>query len=217
MSAVIVANGPLEWTPELARLALAGRPLVAADGGANALARIGLRPDLVIGDLDSMTNATRRWVGEQCILERPDQDRTDLEKALEHVETEVGATRVLVLGALGGRLDHALYNLALAARLARGERLILREADQLVLAHCGELEHQAIPGETWSFWSFDPKVLVTINGVRWPVQAVRLDPHARPSVSNCATDPVVRVLAENGPVVVMRHLRSRDQHRPTVG
>jgi thiamine pyrophosphokinase len=196
----------MAWVPALAAIAASGRPLVAADGGANHLARIGLRPDAVVGDLDSITPSVRAWVGEERLLLRPDQESTDLEKTLAHVFDAVGAGRLTVLGALGGRVDHTVGNLGLVARLGRGADLVLREPESLVLAVAGEAELEAAPGETWSAWSFDPGVRVTLEGFRWPVAGRALDAGGRPSISNLALGDRVRVLARGGPVLLTRHL-----------
>ena len=49
MTTVVVANGPMRWTPDLVQLAAGAQTLVAADGGANSLADVGLRPELLRG------------------------------------------------------------------------------------------------------------------------------------------------------------------------
>jgi thiamine pyrophosphokinase len=206
--ALLVANAPLRWHPKLATLAASAEPLLAADGGANHLARIGLRPTAVVGDLDSISPETRAWLGEGCMISRPDQDRTDLDKALEYAFAEFEITRLVVLAALGGRSDHDLGNLGLLARLAMGERLVFEAADQMVLAVSGETSLTAIPGETWSFWTFDPTVRVTIDGVRWPVESTALDPSNRPSISNEAVADEIRIRATSGAVVVCRQVKS---------
>jgi len=201
---LLVASAPLVWTAYLAALAADSEPLLAADGGANHLARLGLRPVAVIGDLDSIKPSTRAWLGEECLVRRPDQDRTDLDKAVEYVFDELGLKRLTVLAALGGRPDHDLGNLGLLARRAMGERLVFEGADQKVVAVAGEAKIAARPGETWSFWTYDPSVRVTIEGVRWPVNDAPIDAGDRPSISNEALQNEVRVLAEGGAVIVMR-------------
>jgi thiamine pyrophosphokinase len=206
MGPVLVANAPLRWNPKLAAMAATARPLLAADGGANHLARIGLRPTAVVGDLDSISAETRAWLGEHCMVHRPDQDRTDLDKALEYAFDEIGTERLTVLAALGGRTDHDLGNLGLLARQAMGERLVFEGADETVLAVSGEASLNANPGETWSFWTFDPTVRVTVEGVRWPIEDAALDVGSRPSVSNEAIDELVSINATGGSVIVMRHL-----------
>ena len=205
---LLVANGPLRWTETLAALAAAASPRLAADGGADHLARIGLRPDLLIGDLDSVTPETRAWTGEARVLHRPDQDRTDLEKALIHVFDELRLDRLTVLGALGGRPDHEAGNLGLLCRYALGQRLVYRGASGLVLATAEPLELPADPGETWSFWTLDPAVRVTLSGVRWPVRARPLHAADRPSLSNEATEDRIRIEPEGGAVLVARWFAS---------
>jgi thiamine pyrophosphokinase len=195
---LLVAGAPLNWTPRLAAI-------LAADGGADHLARLGLRPAAVIGDLDSISPETRAWLGEESLIVRPDQDRTDLDKALEYAFENLGVEHVTVIAALGGRVDHELGNLGLLARLAMGERLVFEGANLRVLAIDGEATLAAHPGETWSFWTFDPFVRVTVVGVRWPLENAAIDVGGRPSISNEATADEVRVQATGGAVIVMRH------------
>lgn len=204
-SPLLVANAPLSWTPRLAALAAEAAPLLAADGGADHLARLGLRPAAVIGDLDSISPETCAWLGEESLIERLDQDRTDLDKALEYAFDDLGVEHVTVIAALGGRVDHELGNLGLLARLAMGKRLVFEGADLRVVAIDGEATLAAHPGETWSFWTFDPTVRVTVDGVRWPLENAAIDVGGRPSISNQATEEEVRVQATGGAVVVMRH------------
>jgi thiamine pyrophosphokinase len=202
--ALLVANAPLEWSPKLAAMAASAVPLLAADGGANHLARLGLRPTAVIGDLDSISAETRAWLGEGCMVDRPDQDRSDLDKALEYAFEHVGVTELVVLAALGGRTDHDLGNLGLLARLGMGGRLVFKGGDEMVLAVAGEELLAAEPGETWSFWTFDPSVRVTVDGVRWPIRDSAIDAGHRPSISNEATGEQVSVSTRGGSVVVFR-------------
>ena len=203
---LVVASAPLAWTAELAALAAAASPLLAADGGANHLARLGLRPAAVVGDLDSIRPSVREWLGEGLMVPRPDQDRTDLEKTVEHAIDVLGTRRLTVIGGLGGRVDHTVGNLGLLARLALGPDLVLREAATEVLAVSGELELAAEPGQTWSVWTFDPGVRVTLEGFRWPVRGLALDAGGRPSISNLAESDRVRVVAVGGAALITRHL-----------
>jgi len=202
---ILVANGPISWRESSAGLAAAAKPLLAADGGANHLGRIGLRPGAVIGDLDSISPGIRKFVGEDRMIHRPDQDRTDLDKALGYALDELGLEDLMVLGATGGRLDHAVGNLGLLATRALGDRLVFVADDHLILAVKGELTLDAEVGETWSFFTFDPAVRVGLEGVKWPITDAAIDLAGKPSISNEAAADRVTVRAEGGPVVVMRH------------
>jgi thiamine pyrophosphokinase len=202
--AVLVANGPVRWTERLAALAAAAEPLLAADGGANQLGRVGLRPAAVIGDLDSIRSGIRAWVGENRLVHRPDQNRTDLDKALEYAFDELGLESLVVLGAVGGRVDHAVANLGLLARRALGDDLVFLAPDLRVVAVRGEAALEAVPGETWSFVAFDPAVRVDLDGVRWPVVSAPCDLPGRPSVSNRAAADAIIIRATGGAVVAIR-------------
>ena len=84
---------------------------ICADGGADLLLKAfgtTLRPDLILGDLDSLSTATRQvWENEGVPIEREtDQDSTDLEKCLRRVPST--NMPVVVAGGVGGRLDQTL-------------------------------------------------------------------------------------------------------------
>jgi len=207
---VLVANAPLRWTPRLAALAAGAEVLLAADGGANHLARIGLRPASVIGDLDSISGPTRAWLPDAAMVERPDQDRTDLDKALEYAFDDLGLQELTVLAATGGRVDHDAGNLGLLARLALGTRLIFACDGHRLLAARGELRLESVPGETWSFWTYDPSARVWVDGVRWPIEDTVIHIGGRPSISNVAVAEQIRIDVAGGSVVVMRNFEDRN-------
>jgi len=211
---LLVANGPVRWSRALTALAVSAEPLLAADGGANHLAKLGLRPMAVIGDLDSIKPGVRMFVGEDRMVHRPDQDRTDLDKTLDYAFSELGLDELSVLGAIGGRLDHAAGNLGLLAARAMGERLVFVESDHRILAVTGELVLHAEPGETWSFFTFDPGVRVTLEGVKWPITDAAIDLGGKPSISNEAVADRVMVQAVGGAVVVVRNFESTGIPRP---
>lgn len=104
---VILANGDL-GDPRIlsARLATIQTDLViAADGGARHAPGLGLHIDVVIGDLDSSTGELEV----ELVQHPPDKNETDLELALVHALTS-GAESVVMLGAVGGRLDMTVAN-----------------------------------------------------------------------------------------------------------
>ncbi len=93
-----------------------GAYIIAADGGLSELARRGVTPDLIVGDFDSYSGALPREVE---VLRHPVmKDDTDTALALYRA-LELGAERVVLHGALGGRLDHTLANIQLLTMLAR--------------------------------------------------------------------------------------------------
>lgn len=117
MHALVFANGELQ-------LPATGVPaadlVIAADGGAMHCRALGIRPQVLIGDLDSIEpelQAAYAAAGVQLIAHPAHKDETDFELALLHAQ-QAGAQTLSILGGLGRRWDHSLANLLLAA----GER-----------------------------------------------------------------------------------------------
>ncbi len=111
MRAVVVAHGDVDEAD--AAHARAADLVVAADGGSSHLARWGVAPHVLIGDLDSLAGAPPATA---LVERRPrEKDKSDTELAVEHA-LSAGADEVVVLGALGGaRADHAIANVLLLA------------------------------------------------------------------------------------------------------
>lgn len=108
-TALIICNGEPPSRALARRLARAADLVVAADGGANSARRHGIRPDIIVGDMDSVTGATMRHFSDSLVLQVSRQDNTDLEKALD-VVASAGVPAVSVIGATGRRIDFTLGN-----------------------------------------------------------------------------------------------------------
>lgn len=199
---VVVANAPFAWSEPLVRLVRAARLVVAADGGANRLARIGVRPAAVVGDLDSLHPGVRAWLGEAALVPRPDQSFTDLHKTLAYVIEERGARRVTVLGATGGRLDHALENLALLARWSDRGEVELRDETTRIVAVRREASFAVTPGAAVSLHPVGRCERVWTEGLHWPLAGEPLDLLARTGVCNRADGERIAVRVEGGTLLV---------------
>ena len=120
VKAIIVADGDVRavegFAGELAGTGSVAPLVIAADGGALKAELLGLRPDVVIGDLDSLSQgklAELEATGAEVVRHPMDKDASDTELAvLEAVRR--GATEIVIVAALGGlRFDHALANVLL--------------------------------------------------------------------------------------------------------
>ena len=109
----IVGAMPLE--PELVPRLREGDVLIAADGGYAALTAAGLTPHLVAGDFDSLGRVPEHHNVHRlpCV-----KDDTDIGYAIK-AGLEQGCTRFLLLGGVGGRLDHTIANLQLLGYLSQ--------------------------------------------------------------------------------------------------
>jgi len=189
MRAVLFANGDLP-DPDFARSRLLPDDvIISADGGTLHALALGLRPDLVVGDLDSLEPIDRaRLEAVGCAIEQHpvDKDATDLELALQAAQ-RLGADEVLLLGALGGRLDQELANLLLlAGPQFAGLVLSLVEGRTTAWIVRKDLSVVGQPGDIVSALSLSPQVegLTYHSGLRWPLHDFTLPFGSSRGVSN---------------------------------
>ncbi len=114
---IIFANGELKDYEAVRALVHSDDLIIAADGGARHCSMLGLIPQVLIGDFDSLDEDEVERIarsGTQIIRHPAHKDYTDLELAMMHAQ-ESGAREVLIFGALGARWDQTLANLLLPA------------------------------------------------------------------------------------------------------
>ena len=190
MNVLIFANGdePAQgW--EWVRPYLSPTPvLIAADGGARHLERLGLAPDILIGDLDSLDNELRQTFIEQgveLITAPQEKDESDFELALKYAALNYNMS-ILVFGATGGRLDHIISNmLLLSLPELSGLDVVLLDPHQ----RAWMVEHQTtIRGEPGDLVSLLPiwgdVQIQRTNGLKWPLKDEWLQPGPARGVSN---------------------------------
>lgn len=188
----ILLSGPIVPTPGL-RAAVAGRRVIAADGGIAHARPLDLSPELWVGDFDSVPSdldpgmaAVRRRAALR------DKDETDGELAIE-AALAAGASDILLIGALGGaRSDHAFTNLVLALRhAARGLRVELFDGRERAwpLGRTS-LRVGCRAGQVFSILRFGAVQGLSVRGARWPLERVDLPFHSILTQSNVALGPI---------------------------
>lgn len=204
---VIFANGHL---PDPVKAGLILRKddfLIGADGGTQHILSLGLKPHVVIGDLDSLNFSTAAGLEKSgvTVLRYPtDKDATDLELALDYALQQQPA-ELLVVAALGHRLDQTLANLALLTdprfaalqvRLDDGveEILICRDQAQ-IRGRSGDLV-SLIP------WQGAVEGIQT-EGLRWPLRGETLYPHKTRGVSNELLAETAHVQIKSGVLLIV--------------
>jgi len=188
VKAVIVADGDHAPADQL-QLADADL-IIAADGGAGWLDAVGVSPHRLVGDLDSADPALVDQLESAGVpLERhpADKDASDLELSLR-AAARAGADQIVVLGALGGALDHLLANVLLLDSDAAGIReirLVHGWTSARLLAGPARAELHGPPGSRVSLLALGPPAEgVTTQGLRWPLVDDRLQAGSSRGLAN---------------------------------
>ena len=179
-----------------------GDLLIAADGGYAWLKERGLKPDLVVGDFDSMAEPA----GVAHLVRLPkEKDETDTMAAVRLGRAR-GYRRFHIFGGTGGRFDHTLANLQLLAWLSRrGEEGRLYGPDWTAAAITGGTlefgpEHR---GMISVFAHSDTVRGVTIEGLKYSLSNAELDNGFSLGVSNEFTGVPARVSVKEGTLLIV--------------
>ncbi len=210
MRVLLLAAGRVVATPALRAAAVAAELVIAADGGLRHARGLGVRPDLLVGDLDSVDDAVLRgWPELARVVHPVDKDALDLELALDEARARA-ARSVLIVGALGDRLDHSLAAVAVAERYHReGIEVTLDSGDARVLPlRPGQTRHEPLAADTIiSVLATRPGTRVSLSGARWTLEHALLEAGVGLGVSNVALgDGPHLTLHEGGSVLVVPRL-----------
>lgn len=196
MRALVVLDGdPLGSDAWLVGLAKHADVVIAADGGAMRLSTAGGRPDLVVGDLDSLPADAKRDLeraGAAFEVYPDEKEETDAELALD-AAVKRGADEIVVVGAFGGgRLDHMVGNLLLLAHedfAAIDVAIVTERATFRSLVGPGTLELEGAPGDWVSLEPLSEIARgVITDGLRYPLRRETLVRGATRGVSNELTE-----------------------------
>ncbi len=214
---VIITNGQMADPAGARQHIRAGDWVICADGGTRHARAMGLVPDVVVGDLDSIDSDQRAELeaaGARFEVYPVDKDQTDLELALR-MAIAGGAAEIDVLAVLGGRLDQSLANLLLLARPEwAGARVRAVEGNEVAWPLWGG--HTATVtgavGDILSLVPLTPIVTgVTLEGVGWPLHDVTLHFGSTWTISNTLSAPEARLQIGEGLVLVIHQsVRSKE-------
>jgi thiamine pyrophosphokinase len=187
-----------------------GAITVAIDGAAEIARKEGWRPDFIIGDFDSVRRTTLAHFSRLGveILRTPDQDYTDLEKALAWVATLGDLRTITVAQGAGSRLDHSLGNLSLLKRFhsPRRELTFYTETERVRYAEDETLRLKGRSGRRIAVIPF-PAARVSSRGLRFEMKALDLALGVRESISNAARRADVALDIKGGALVIEEYRR----------
>jgi thiamine pyrophosphokinase len=205
MSVLVFANGVIGKVDWIRPYLEGATAVIAVDGGGGHLVRMGVRPDVVVGDLDSLdASVYTAWEEAGTIIVRhaAEKDETDLELALlyavQHYEGDV-----MVMGALGGRLDQMLANILLLAHPAFVERRVeLVDPGQRAWLVRERTEIEGSPGDLVSLVPLSGDVQIgQTDGLKWQLEDEILQFGPARGISNVMVGERAVVEVERGMVL----------------
>ena len=197
---IIVSGGELGPVPERQP----GDFIIACDRGYAYCVRLGLRPDLFIGDFDSFSGSVASEVPVERL--RPEKDDTDTGHAIRYA-LDHGYAALILVCALGGRLDHTLANLQNAAGAAcEGASVtILDETTQVTFLTGGTLRLASRPGWGLSVFAMsDTCTGVCLRGVKYTLEDATLTNRFPLGVSNEFDAPEAEISLAHGTLMVVQ-------------
>ncbi|HSW87138.1 MAG TPA: thiamine diphosphokinase [Rhabdochlamydiaceae bacterium] len=185
----LIANGELGDNETLLEKIRSCDYLIAVDGGVNHCHKLGLRPDIIIGDFDSASPEFLLFFPDVPQKKYPkDKDKTDLELAIEHA-LEKEAKNLTIFGGCGKRIDHTLSNINLLSRypgilFLETERELLFVIDRQAVLKCKK-------GQTISLIPLNGPVSgITTRGLKWELNNGKLDKNFLGISNVCLADEI---------------------------
>lgn len=179
--------------------------IVAADSGYDLARSMGVEPDLLVGDMDSISELPARsdYPASRIVAYDRDKDETDTEIGLR-ILREHGVSDVTIIGGGGGRLDHLLGIAALFDRVV-GPRRWITEHDEVVLVD-GEAVFERMREVVCSFFPVgEEEATMRSRGLKWPLDGLRWR-RGDAGISNLGVDDEVAVTMLSGRLIMVRGL-----------
>ncbi|MBI5022169.1 MAG: thiamine diphosphokinase [Ignavibacteriales bacterium] len=214
MHALIIANGTVP-NPDFVRgLAKFASTIICADGGANHARELGVKPSVIIGDLDSILPSTQTFYHDVEQIQIDDQNSTDLEKAIKYC-IDHAITSIDIVGALGTRIDHTTGSLGCFKKF--GTQIHIRMIDsegELTLIR-NEVHLDMHKGEKLSLIPLDKCTGISTNNLKYILNNETLELGVRDGISNEAVSENVTIHVDTGTLLLYRfhgeawHIHSR--------
>lgn len=219
MRAIVVANGYVEVDESYVDFVRDDDLIIAADGGTEVALELGLEPSVVVGDLDSLPGELRVQLEQrkvEFVAHPPQKDETDTELAIRYA-LQAGASEIVLLGAVGDRLDHTLANVLLLAmpELERVPTTLMAGSTRLWLLRAGaQLEFEGQEGDVVSLLPLGRDAVgVTTTGLQWALDDAMLSFGPARGVSNVMTTDSASVRLSDG-LLLVTHLQTESDETP---
>ena len=182
---------------------LENRYIICADRGVVYAKQLGIKPDLIVGDFDSLGYVPE----EDCdvLAFKPEKDDTDLMIAVKQALSK-GKKNLRIYAALGGRLDHTFASIqTLSFALDNGARAeLVSQSEFVTLLDAGEYSFENKAGRSLSLFSYSETVSgLTIKGAKYTLENAQINSSFPIGISNEITSDKASVSFEKGRLLVI--------------
>lgn len=185
---VVLANGAFPTGDAPLNFLRQAKRLVCCDGATNKAVSHDFTPDVVVGDLDSISPQYKAEF-KDLLVHVEDQECNDLSKAFRHCINQ-GWKNIVIVGATGEREDHTIGNVSLLADFALEADSVQMVTDSGVFyAATKSGTFHTVKGQQISIFSLDPRQEITSAGLKYPLRQMRL-PRWNMATLNEALDDV---------------------------
>jgi len=208
---IIISGGrfgdPIFFKKKIAEIGAA--LIITCDGGVRHVQQLGIKPDVIIGDMDSIEPAqliSYSTQGVKIIKYPANKDFTDTELALDYA-LNLKPTAIYIWGALGGRIDHTLANIFL---LRKGQKAGIKTylIDEYCEAFIVDKKASFVDakGVTVSLFAFSPQVEgLSLSGFVYPLKGAVLTMGESLGVSNIINKAHAKISVRAGNLLVIRY------------
>ncbi len=215
--AIIFANGDIPDTALLQKRLADGRGpdkddiIICADGGASNALMMGLVPDIVIGDMDSLGQSVKDRLGGKSggtsfIGASKEKDESYTRLAVEYA-LGLGQKKIIIAGALGGRIDHSLANIFLLNSPS------LKDIDIRIITGESEIFLQTKPctvrgasGDLITLMSLSPYTYFTkTRGLKYRLENEKLYFSPIRGLSNVFMEDSIYLGIKKGDLLIIKH------------
>jgi thiamine pyrophosphokinase len=202
-TALIIANGDPPQKKRVVLLAKQAGAVICADGGANTALKMGIVPNAIVGDLDSIHAEALVKFRRVTIHEDGNDETTDLEKAIAWA-IQSKFDRITVVGASGRRLDHTVGNLAVMPKFYPDAIITLVDDSGEVCYVGREHSFEAEKGDVVSLIPLSRCEGVFTRGLKYALEGEVLELGVREGTSNIVVTSPVSVKVKKGHLLLFK-------------
>ena len=211
--AVIISNGRVIRKEFFIKMIKESDYIIAANGGSKHARNFGLIPDVIIGDLDSISKKDYLFfLNNGSVFKKydPIKDKTDIQLAIEHA-IESGFKDILLVCVFGNRLDHMVANIFLLMKVVEAgvNVKIVDEFQEIILIYkSGRIEGNI--GDVVSLIPLTPTVSgIKLSGLMFVPKNGRLKMTETLGISNVLTKKSAIITINNGKLLIIKPNSSR--------